>query len=109
MARRYVKVFLNDQEVRTFGGNGSAVRQMYRLYKGMTKEQFLSKHPGLADFCAKDFDLQVAYSGDTRTCDVHVVDRHGNMVRSIFYPHTIEAAERWKREHYPEGFVRTGF
>ena len=108
MARRYMKVFCNGQEVRTYGGNGAAVRHMYRLYRGMTKEQFLSMHPGLADFCSKVFDLRVCYSGDPRTCDVHVVDRHGNMVCSVFYPQTVEAAEQWKREHRPEGFVRTG-
>lgn len=61
MARRYMWVYCNGIEVRTFGGNGSDVKAMYRLYKNMTKEDFLSKHPKFAEICKDKFELTVQH------------------------------------------------
>lgn len=66
MARRSMTVYVNgyDEEnrVRTFGGNGSDVRNMMELYKNMTKEEFLRRHPKFADMCKEKFFVHVFYS-----------------------------------------------
>lgn len=59
VARRYMSVYCNGIEVRTFGGNGSDVKRMVRLYQNMTKEEFLAKHPKFIDVCKDKFNLIV--------------------------------------------------
>lgn len=65
MAYRSVSVYINDyleeNHIRTFGGNGSEVRDMAKLYKNMTKEQFILKHPKFAEKCKERFKLYVDY------------------------------------------------
>ena len=65
MARRSMTVFVNgycdENHVRTFGGNGSDVRDMVRLYNNMTKEEFLLRHPKFADMCKEKFELHICY------------------------------------------------
>ena len=57
MARAYVKIYVNGEHVRTFGGNKAAVRELNKWYKGMTKEQFLIKHPRFSDCCSGQYVL----------------------------------------------------
>lgn len=63
MARRSMTVYLNEavpeNRVRTFGGNGSDVRNKVQLYKKMSKELFVAMHPNFADMCEKEFRLIV--------------------------------------------------
>lgn len=105
MARRYMSVYCNGVEVRTFGGNGGAVRAMYRLYKYMTKEQFLSRHPGFAEICKDGFAIGVWYSGDPRTCEIHIVDtkNKSQVVKSGFK--TVFEANLWALKNLPENEV----
>lgn len=74
MARRHMSVYLSDgTKVRTFGGNGSDVKRMCRLYANMTKEQFLSMHPKFKDICDRNiFKLYVDYSGNHNTIQLEV-------------------------------------
>lgn len=69
MARRYMYVCCPDgTEVRTFGGNGSDVKRMCRLYMSMTKEEFLAMHPRFKESCeGREFKLYVYYSGNPDT------------------------------------------
>jgi hypothetical protein len=66
VARRSVSIYVNGWEeenhVRTFGGNGSDVREVRDVYKNMSKEEFLTHHPKFADMCQDKFELHVSYS-----------------------------------------------
>lgn len=106
MARRYMSVSCNGVHVRTFGGNGSAVRHMYRYYKHMTKKQFLSKHPYFAEICKDEFAINVWYSGNPETCEIHIIDRKNKMqvVKSGFK--TFYEANLWALKNLPENEVR---
>lgn len=106
MARRYMSVCCNGVHVRTFGGNGSDVRHMYRHYKYMTKEQFLSKHPSFAEICKDGFAIGVWYSGNPETCEIHIVDRKNKsqVVKSGFK--TTFEANLWALKNLPENEVR---
>ena len=105
MARRYMSVCCNGVHVRTFGGNGGEVRDMYRRYKYMTKEQFLSKHPSFAEICKDGFAIGVWYSGDPRTCEIHIVDtkNKSQVVKSGFK--TVFEANLWALKNLPENEV----
>lgn len=65
MARRSMTVYVNgvceENRVRTFGGNGSDVRDMVAVYESMTKEEFLRKHPMFTDMCRDNFKLHIVY------------------------------------------------
>lgn len=66
MARRSMTVYLNsavpENRVRTFGGNGSDVRNKVQLYKNMSKELFIAMHPKFAEQAEKEFRLIVHYN-----------------------------------------------
>lgn len=66
MARRSVSIYINgyceENHVRTFGGNGDNVREVRDLYKNMSKEEFLTRHPRFAEMCQDKFELHVDYS-----------------------------------------------
>lgn len=61
MARRYVRIYVNEKEVRTFGGNGSEVRMVRDQYNRMTKEEFLEQHPKFTDECKDKFKITTCY------------------------------------------------
>ena len=65
MARRSMSVYVNgyreENHVRTFGGNGSDVRDMVNLYQNMTKEEFLLRHPKFTNICKDEFRLHILY------------------------------------------------
>ena len=105
MARRYMHVSCNGVHVRTFGGNGQEVRNMYAYYKHMTKEEFLRKHPWLTKICKDSFCLSVYYSGDHRTCEIHIVDRKNkdSVVESGF--ENMFEANLWALKNLPESEV----
>ena len=66
MARRKMSVYLNEatqeNHVRTYGGNGSEVREQIEFYRSMSKEQFLQIHPKFAEKCKENFKLYIHYS-----------------------------------------------
>lgn len=45
MARAYIKIFIGNERIRTYGGNVSDVRRMAHMYKTMTPEEFAQLHP----------------------------------------------------------------
>ena len=49
----YIKVYVNGELLRKFGGTRSKVRNMRLEYDRMNRQQFIQKHPILADFIAK--------------------------------------------------------
>ena len=49
----YIKVYVNGELLRKFGGTRSKVRNMRLEYDRMNRQQFLQKHPFLADFINK--------------------------------------------------------
>lgn len=49
----YIKVYVNGELLRKFGGTRSQVRNMRLEYDRMNRQQFLQKHPMLADFIEK--------------------------------------------------------
>ena len=49
MAAAYVKIYINGEELRTYGGNRSDVRAMKQMYDNMTYQQLVSKHPNLEE------------------------------------------------------------
>ena len=54
MARNpYVKIYVNGELLRKFGGTRSKVRNLRLEYDRMNRQQFLAKHPTLAGFIAK--------------------------------------------------------
>ena len=105
MARRYMSISCNGVDVRTFGGNGQEVRDMYTYYKHMTKEEFLRKHPLFTEICKDRFCLSVYYSGDSRTCEIHIADNKNkdSVVKSGF--RTMFEANLWALNNLPESEV----
>ena len=53
MANSYVKISSKRGEIRTFGGNRSAVLSMAKHYKDMTLGEFMFKHQHLTK---EDYD-----------------------------------------------------
>jgi hypothetical protein len=54
MARNpYVKIYVNDELLRKFGGTRSKVRECKLEYDRMTRTQFVEKHPYLKAFIDK--------------------------------------------------------
>ncbi len=102
MSRRYVSIYCNGEHVRTYGGNGFDVREMYRRYKSMSKEEFLAKHPTFTEICKYGFSLHVWYSGNPETCGIHIVDTKNKMstVKGGFG--TILEANLWALNNLPE-------
>lgn len=49
----YVKIYVNDELLRKFGGKRSAVRETKLMYDQMTKTQLFEKHPMLAEILPK--------------------------------------------------------
>ena len=49
----YVKVFVNGELLRKFGGTRSKVRNMRLEYDCMNRQDFLAKHPNLKEFIDK--------------------------------------------------------
>ena len=49
----YVKIYVNDELLRKFGGKRSAVRETKLEYDRMTKQQLFEKHPMLAEILPK--------------------------------------------------------
>lgn len=54
MAAASLTVYVNEKEIRKFGGNRSHVRQKEYMYRTMTIEQFLAYHPTCSE---SDFEL----------------------------------------------------
>lgn len=61
MAAAYVTVCINDEELRTYGGNRSDVRAMKRLYDNMTYQQLISKHPNLVEYIDGPCTISTSY------------------------------------------------
>lgn len=61
MAAAYVTVCVNGEELRTYGGNRSDVRQMKQMYDNMTYQQLISKHPNLAEHINGRCTISTAY------------------------------------------------
>lgn len=59
MAATSVTIYCNGIYVRTFGGNKSDVREMRKLYQGMSKDDFLKMHPKFTEICKNKFELIV--------------------------------------------------
>jgi len=99
------RFFINGMKVRTYGGNGSDVRAMYRRYKNMTKNDFLSIHPNFTEVCKSKFELSVRYSGNPETCGIHIVDAKKKMstIRSGFS--SASQANDWAIKNLPAGEV----
>lgn len=61
MAAAYVRVYCNgtseDDRVRTCGGNRSEVRRVASVYRNMSKEAFLKRHPFFTDRCKDEFRI----------------------------------------------------
>ena len=49
----YVKIYVNGQLIRKFGGTRSKVRECKLEYDRMTRAQFVEKHPYFKDFIDK--------------------------------------------------------
>lgn len=49
----YIKIYINGELLRKFGGTRSKVRALRLEYDRMNRQQLLSKHPRIADYVAK--------------------------------------------------------
>ena len=49
----YIKVYVNGELLRKFGGTRSQVRECKLEYDRMTRSQFVAKHPNLQEFINK--------------------------------------------------------
>ena len=76
MAAAYVKVFINDEELRTCGGNRSDVRDVKRMYDNMSYQSLISRHPHLAEHI----------DGTCTITTMYFITNHGFRSR---YSHTV--------------------
>lgn len=58
MANSYVNISCERGEIRTFGGNRSAVLAMAKQYKDMSLGEFMFKHPYLTK---RDYDTRTMH------------------------------------------------
>lgn len=62
MASSSVSVYVNGNHIRTYGGNRSDVRNLASMYRQLSKEQFMEKHPHVLIKTQADIQISTKYN-----------------------------------------------
>jgi hypothetical protein len=79
MANPYIKIYVNGELLRKFGGTRSKVRECKLEYDRMTRTQFVEKHPKLKSFIDKKpcvIETQYYTANSNKPWDAKNINKH---------------------------------